>query len=321
LPYTLLQLPSFFDKMKFGSFFSLALGLSTSVLASPTRTAGEATVVERDLATMTSIISDVGAAVGDLHKAIKAYDGGPIKPVQQASNELISTIKQGTEEAKASSDLTFNEAISLSKPVQDLIGKVEATIGDLVSKKQLAVEACAGQLVLKTLKQQKAASEALAAAITSKVPQGAQQLASRLASGIADAIQKGIDAYKNVPGCSSSGGGATTGAPTNTGGSTPTATGGGESTPTATETATNGGGGGAGPVPTSSAPVIPTSSSAGGASSSATPSGTAPGGGVGGGAGGSGSGSASPPVYTGAAGKTHASYGLGAVAAVAALAL
>ncbi|RMJ21428.1 Cell wall [Aspergillus sp. HF37] len=305
--------------MKFGSFFSLALGLSSSVLASPTRTAGEATVVERDLATMTSIISEVGGAVGDLHKAIKAYNGGPIKPVQQASNELISTIEQGTQDAKASSDLTFSEAISLSKPVQDLIGKVEATIGDLVSKKQMAVEACAGQLVLKSLKEQKAASEALADAITSKVPSGAQELASRLASGIADAIQKGIDAYKNVPGCSSSTGGASTGAPTNTGGSTPTATGGGSTeAPTATETpTTTGGGGGGGPVPTSSTPVIPTSSSAGGASSSATPSGTAPGGG----AGGSGSSSAPTPTFTGAAGKTHASYGLGAVAAVAALAL
>lgn len=305
--------------MKFASFSLLALGLSSSVLASPTRTAREATVVERDLATMTSVISDISDQVGNLHDAINSWSGGDIDPVQSASDKLISTIKEGTETAKGSDKLSDSEAFSLTKPVQDLVDKVQSTISDLVDKKSKVVDAGAGGIVLSTLKEQKAAAEGLADAITSKVPESFKSLANKLASQISGAIQKGIDAYKGTGG---SGGSTTTGGsstPTETGGSGGE-TGGASTTPAPT---TTGGAGGAGGSKTTSGGVIPTSSAggSGGASSSGAPS---PSGSSGSGSGsGSGSSSSSAPgsTYTGAASKSHMNFGLGAVAAVAAFAL
>lgn len=193
--------------MKFSVVSVAALGLAASAVASPSRVVREASMVERDLAAITSVIAAVGAKTDALDAAIKAYTSGPITPVTSASQDLIDTINAGIATVKSSADLSESDALGLTGPVQDLTKKVQTAVDDLDSRQAQVEKACAVAVTQKSLKDQLAASSALSDAITSKVPQALQGIAGTLSSGITAAIQKGITNYanaKNDASCSSS---------------------------------------------------------------------------------------------------------------------
>ena len=187
--------------MKFSSL--LAFGLSTSVLASPA-------IVERDVSTYKKVISNISNKVDALGSAINSYNGGNTAPVQDASDAVVSAINMGVTTVKGAKPLDTSGALALVTPVQDLTKKVNKVVGNLDGKKNLVEQAGACQQVLKDLKQQKAAAMELATAISAKVPPSLKSTAKSLSAGISQAIQKGIDTYKN---CQNS---ATTTAPTTT---------------------------------------------------------------------------------------------------------
>jgi len=172
----------------------IAFGLAIGVISEPI-------LVNRDLAAFQGIISDIDGQVDGLSSAIAAYNGGDGAAVQQASDDLVSTIRTGIQTANGQPQLTQSEALALTSPVQDLIDKVDSTIDALIAKKQLFVDNCLGPDIQTSLGEQHAASQDLATAISSKVPENLQEIARELSAGISNAIQRGIDEYADVQPC------------------------------------------------------------------------------------------------------------------------
>lgn len=74
----------------------LILALSTNVLATPTVEARNPTRVERNLASVTGVLSGISDKVGALHTSIKNYNGGNTQSVESASDTLVDAINSGT---------------------------------------------------------------------------------------------------------------------------------------------------------------------------------------------------------------------------------
>ncbi|KAK2811583.1 hypothetical protein FQN50_001925 [Emmonsiellopsis sp. PD_5] len=165
----------------------LTFGLALGVVSEP--------IHHRDLAAFTGIISDIGAGVDALSSALS---GGDNDAAISASEDLVASIKAGVETAKGEDELTLNDALSLTSPVQELIEKVDGVIDTIIKKKEDFIAADLAFLIKQSLSEQFDASTALAEAISSKVPEGVKDIAKQLAAGVSDSIQKGIKAYEDV---------------------------------------------------------------------------------------------------------------------------
>lgn len=184
--------------MKFSLSLLTTLALSANVLATPTVEARGPTRVERDLASITGVLSGISDKVGSLHTAINNYNGGDTQPVQSASDSLVDAINSGTTKVNGGDDLNSMDALGLQQPVSDLKDKIQSTISDLNGKKQQIVAAGKGSLTYNDLQKQKTAALKLSDAIVSKTPENLHDIAHSLASGISDAIQKGVEDFQDV---------------------------------------------------------------------------------------------------------------------------
>ncbi|KAF7593931.1 hypothetical protein BBP40_010438 [Aspergillus hancockii] len=182
--------------MKFTSI--LALGLATGVLAAPAKVENEPSIVKKDLAAVTNVLSGIGPKVETLDIAIKAFSGGNVDGIITASTNLVFAIKSGTETVKKSEELGSGDVLSLPSPVQTLAKKVDTTVDDLISKKSQIVAAGAGAKAYKQVQDQHSAAKDLADSIVSKVPEALQGVAGQISSGITNSIQKGVDAFKDA---------------------------------------------------------------------------------------------------------------------------
>ncbi|KAK1144205.1 hypothetical protein N8T08_005618 [Aspergillus melleus] len=179
--------------MKLSIFSLLTLGLTAGTLAQPTR-------VERDLPTVTGVLSGIGPKVEALDSAIQSYSGGDVGKVQKASDDLVDAINAGTTKVKGTSDLSTGDALGLPGPVNELKEKISTTITHLSSKKSEIVKAGKGGQTYDDLTQQKTAAKKLSDTIVSKVPDSLQDLAGSIAGGISKAIQKGIQDFQDQAG-------------------------------------------------------------------------------------------------------------------------
>lgn len=184
--------------MKFSLSVLTTLALSANVLATPTVEARGPTRVERDLASITGVLSGISDKVGSLHTAINNYNGGDTQPVESASDSLVDAINSGTTKVNGGDELNSMDALGLQKPVSDLKDKIQSTISDLNGKKEQIVAAGKGSLTYNDLQKQKTAALKLSDAIVSKTPENLHDIAHSLASGISDAIQKGVEDFQDV---------------------------------------------------------------------------------------------------------------------------
>jgi hypothetical protein len=179
------------------------------------------TPVKRQLTTIQGVISSISSNVATLDTAVQGYKGGDASSLLTQSDSLLSGVQSGTKTVTGSGDLSQNDALSLTSPVQALQSAIQGLVTDLNSKKCDFVAAGSADKVLSNLQQQKTASQALADAITSKVPQALQSIATQLSSGIATALQTGITDFQDTSSCpkggSSSASGSSSVAPTSTG--------------------------------------------------------------------------------------------------------
>jgi len=190
--------------MKFSNIVSVAiLGLGVS-----------GTLVRRDLTTINNVLSTIADQLSKLDSAVTAFsdDVGPLK---SANDQVLSTLKSGTSTISGTSSLSETDAVGVAGSVQSLETSVKKAVTDLISKKSAIVAAGAGGTILQALQDQSTASQALAKALTSKVPTDLQTVAASLSANIQTDIQKGIDAFQGTGG---SGGGSSspTGSPTTT---------------------------------------------------------------------------------------------------------
>jgi len=174
-----------------------------------------ATGAVAQLTVLQPIITKIVGDVGTLDTAITGYSSGDASGVLSAGKGLLDDINSGVASAKASTDLSQNDALSLTTPIQGLQSATENVIKDLTAKKCAFVTAGKAGDVLTNLQDQLTASQALADAITSKVPQALQSVAAQLSSGIATALQGGITSFKDTSSCPAApgGGGSSSAAP------------------------------------------------------------------------------------------------------------
>lgn len=165
-----------------------------------------ATGAVAQLTVLNPVITKIVGDVGTLDSAINAFttDAGPVLTAGQG---LLSDINAGVTTAKGSADLSQNDALQLTTPIQGLQTATEGVIKDLTGKKCAFVAAGKASDVLSNLQDQLTASQALADAITSKVPQALQSVAATLSSGIATALQGGITSFKDTSSCPAAPGG------------------------------------------------------------------------------------------------------------------
>ncbi|KJK63735.1 Hydrophobic surface binding protein A [Aspergillus parasiticus SU-1] len=179
--------------MKFSVVSILTLGLTAGALAAPAN-------MERDLPTITGVLSGIGPKVDALDSAIQAYTGGDVTKVQQASDSLVDAINAGTTKVSGTSNLSGGDALGLPGPVNDLKQKITTAVTHLSGKKSQIVQAGKGAQTYNDLIQQKTAAKKLSDAIVSKVPENLQNLASGIAGGISDAIEKGVQDFQDQAG-------------------------------------------------------------------------------------------------------------------------
>jgi len=164
-------------------------------------------LVLRDLATIQGVLSQVSQQVDKLSTAVKSFSGDP-GPLSSANDQLISILKDGTSKVSGTSALTQNEALSVTSSVQQLNTSVADAVDALIAKKSDFVSANAGGIILQDLQAQKSGSDALAAAITSKVPTALQGVAAQLSGDIGKSLDRGIAAFQGTGGSPPSGTGS-----------------------------------------------------------------------------------------------------------------
>ncbi|OOF96454.1 hypothetical protein ASPCADRAFT_506128 [Aspergillus carbonarius ITEM 5010] len=175
--------------MKLSLLTLLTFTLATNTLAAPTQ------IQERDLPTITGVLSTIGTKVDALGTAIQGYTGGDVSKLQQASNNLVAAINNGNKKVSGTGALTAGDALGLPGPVNDLKNKISTVITKLDGKKAQIVKAGKGAQTYNDLTQQKAAAKKLSNTIVSKVPQNLQGLAGSIAGGISEAIDTGVKDY------------------------------------------------------------------------------------------------------------------------------
>ncbi|KAE8154472.1 hydrophobic surface binding protein A-domain-containing protein [Aspergillus avenaceus] len=176
--------------MKFSVVSVLTLGLATGALAAPSN-------MERDLPTITGVLSGIGPKVEALDSAIEAYQGGDVAKVQSASDSLVAAINAGTTKVSSTSALSGGDALGLPGPVNDLKEKITSAVTHLSGKKAQIVKAGKGGQTYNDLIQQKNAAKKLSDTIVSKVPDNLQDLAGNVAGGISTAIEKGVKDFQD----------------------------------------------------------------------------------------------------------------------------
>jgi Hydrophobic surface binding protein A. len=292
--------------MKFTSIALAALGLTANVLASPT-------LHRRDLEAFTSVIEEIDSATKDFASTVESYSGGDAGEVLNKAQAIVDKVTSGASSLEGEDKLSNSEALALTGPVQDLTDTVNSAIDAIIDKKPQIVEAGAGGDILQSLQDQHSAASRLSEIISGKVPDALSDIAAELSKGITDAIQRGIDEYKDAgdgddgdddDDGNGDGGDTTTSTPSDP---TATATETPSETPTETATETSTG------APTSSGVAQPTGGNGGG------DGGSGGSGGAGGSGGEGGSGGDAGPPFPGAASTTRVGAAAGIVAAVAAV--
>jgi len=187
------------------------------------------------LTVLTPIITKIVGDVGTLDTAITGYSSGDASGVLSAGKGLLGDINSGVTSAKASADLSQNDALSLTTPIQGLQSATENVIKDLTAKKCAFATAGKAGDILTNLQDQLTASQALADAITSKVPQALQSIAAQLSSGIATALQGGITSFKDTSSCPAApgGGSSSSAAASSSASAAPSSTGSSKTAPSA----------------------------------------------------------------------------------------
>ncbi|KAF5603300.1 cell wall protein [Fusarium pseudocircinatum] len=169
-------------------FLSLALASPSGVIRDPP------SLVQRDLATITGVLNDVGSGIDDLDSAVKAFKGDS-DPVVDAAESLVSVINDGKTKVDKSDDLSLSDALGLQDPVKDLTKQAETLTDDLKAKKPQLQEAGLCGTTRAQISNINDASKKLIASVVSKVPEAAQGIAEDLASGLTDVLNDAQDAF------------------------------------------------------------------------------------------------------------------------------
>ncbi|KAG6005290.1 hypothetical protein E4U21_000265 [Claviceps maximensis] len=166
-------------------------------------------------------IDVIKTALGAVSTGIESLDtaaqgfAGNIEDVKSKADSLVASIKKGKTTVDGSSDLTIQEALGLTDPVQDLTKKSRALLATFKTKRSDVEKAGACDTVRGELKDINDNSEALITSVVSKVPKDAQSIAKSLAFELTKVLAEAQNDFSETN-CKNSGGAAKTGQPSTT---------------------------------------------------------------------------------------------------------
>ncbi|KAJ2896077.1 hypothetical protein MKZ38_005905 [Zalerion maritima] len=187
-----------------------AVGLSSSAGAS---------LSERDLATINSVITQINTDLSALDTAVEAFSSDGTQ-VTSASSTLLSDLMSGTTTVSNTEAITLQEAIGLQQSTAALQTTSTSLMSNLEMKKSAFEQANLCDTVRDQVSELSTQSQNLINAVVSKVPEAAQQVASQLVSEFTATLQQS-EASFSTGNCSnangvSSGNGTTSASPETT---------------------------------------------------------------------------------------------------------
>ncbi|KAI1206898.1 hydrophobic surface binding protein A-domain-containing protein [Annulohypoxylon truncatum] len=195
--------------MKTSTFFTLALtvaGVSADLVP-----AQPPTKVKRDLATVTSVVSQVSAAIAKLDTAVKAFDGSDISTVQTDAQALISALTSGASSLSSSGSISLTDAVGLESVVTPLGTAAETLVEDVVAKKDQFEQAAACSVIGNEISSAGTAAKTLVDGVVSQVPEAVQSIAEAAANKIVDTLTSLVSQFSS-DNCVNSGGSASSAA-------------------------------------------------------------------------------------------------------------
>ncbi|CRK17087.1 hypothetical protein BN1723_011217, partial [Verticillium longisporum] len=173
-------------------------------------------LVVRELAIVTGVINQVATDIGSLDQAVQAFTTDPTQ-VQQASQQLMDTFRQGTASIQASNELTLQETVQLQQLVGSLQTNGQSLVQNLQDKQPAFQQANLCDVVRAQVGEVTTGASGLIDAIVSKVPQAAQQIAAQMAAGFTRSLQDSAQGFSSQSCVNANNNGAIGGTPvTNT---------------------------------------------------------------------------------------------------------
>ncbi|PHH88924.1 hypothetical protein CDD83_6886 [Cordyceps sp. RAO-2017] len=183
----------------------LATGIYARASDPPTK------VYERDIATVTGAIEDVGKDIDGLGSALQGFKSDP-QPVKDAADKLIGTLGDSKSKVDGSDKLTLADALGLQEPVKALQTKSEELVKGLKGGKTRIQDGGYCKLVREKVNSIDKGSNDLIDSVVSKVPESAQDIAKSLASGLQKVLAEAKTEF-NEQNCKDSAGGGKSSAP------------------------------------------------------------------------------------------------------------
>jgi len=150
------------------------------------------------------VLDKVGSGIDALDSAAKGFNGD-VAAVKSKADALVAAIKSGKTTIDGSSDLTLNDALGLTTPVQALTKKGQALADDFKAKRSDVEKAGACDTVRSELSDINTNSQALIKSVVSKVPTAAQSIAQQLADGLTQVLNQAQTDFSEAN-CKNSGG-------------------------------------------------------------------------------------------------------------------
>ncbi|KAH8669075.1 hypothetical protein BX600DRAFT_511118 [Xylariales sp. PMI_506] len=173
--------------------FLCTFALAGAALANPT-VVEPPTKVSRDLATITSVVAQVSAAIVQLDAAVQAFEGDDTE-LQAEAEDLITILTNGQAAVEASSALSLLDALSLSSLVTSIEPLGEKLVSDMEAKVSLVEQYGFCETVEAEIIEIAADVKSLIEAVISKAPTAVQGIAEALAESLYDVMDEGVAAF------------------------------------------------------------------------------------------------------------------------------
>jgi hypothetical protein len=139
--------------------------------------------------TVNKVLTDISGALKTFDTTIKAYTGGPnVDALNKASGKVEEITTSGAKAIADGTDLTLNDAVSITATVQGLQATLDGTLKSLEGVGPKLAEAGQCASITGQLASQNTAAKKLEAAITSKTPKEAKDIAKQLGGAVGASI-------------------------------------------------------------------------------------------------------------------------------------
>ncbi|KAF2666637.1 hypothetical protein BT63DRAFT_313451 [Microthyrium microscopicum] len=145
-----------------------------------------------------SVLNDINTSVKSFDSAVKGYSGGDAQALLQASSKIQSITADGAAKIAAGSDLTLNDAVSITTNVQGLQGTLDSALSDLEGAGPALAKAGKCSEITSQLSAQADAAKKLQDAVTLKAPTETKSIAQQLGGKIGSSIASTQGKFKQI---------------------------------------------------------------------------------------------------------------------------